>query len=377
MSVRKRPDRPHPKTGKPQWQADVCIRGKRRKPLFPTEKAALEFERRAKMEKKYGLKDEIEPILISAAFPSYFKSESSQKSKKSRDNDERYLNFAFHFFTVERGHEYLDDIELEDLQEFQHWIQRPHKCGDEEKAEWALPTVARCCKMLKHLFHVMVATKRLKADPSAYWTIEAGESKRRRPMTQWEFEQLHTAAQDWYKPILRTMRLTGARGSSLAALTWSDVDLARRLITLRSHKGGRKRTKEIILPIVDDLFAMLVSMRNGNPWANPSDPVFRDGAGAPASPEWISAYGNRLMDKIGLDAKELVIYGLRHAIATDMTEAGISLEIVRQTLGHSSVQTTQNYARGIGRDSIQKAIESVRSATGTDPNVPTEGEGNA
>ena len=377
MSVRKRPDRPHPTTGKPQWQADVCIRKKRRKPLFPTEKAALEFERRAKMEKKYGLKDEIEPILISAAFPSYFKSESSQKSAKSRDNDERYLNFAFHFFTVERGHEYLDDIELEDLQEFQRWIQQAHKCGKEEKSEWAIPTVARCCNMLKHLFHLMTATKRLKSDPSVYWKIESGESKRRRPMTQWEFEQLLTASQDWYKPILRTMRLTGARGSSLAGLTWGDIDLARRLIVLRSRKGGRKRVKEITLPIVDELFSMLVSMRNANPWLAGSDPVFRDGAGDPASPEWISAYGNRLMDKIGLDAEELVIYGLRHALATDMTEAGISLEIVRQSLGHSSVQTTQNYARGIGLGSVQKAIESVRSATGTDPNVPKERKGDA
>lgn len=367
MSVRFRPDR-----GK--YQADVYLRGRRRKPLFLTKREALDFERKCK-EKNLGIEDEFQPTLISTAFPVYFETESSQKTEKSCSADKRYLNFAFHFFTVEQGLEYLDDIKLEDLQGFQQWIKKAHKFGTEEKEEWSDSTVARCCKMLKHFFHKMCATRRLRQDPSLYWSIPAGESKRRRPMTAWEFEQVLNASDDWYRPILRFMRMTGARGSSIAALNNEDINLAKRTISLRSAKGSRNKVKTITLPIIDDLFAMFVSIRNERPWAGPAEPVFRDRSNKRINPDWLSKYGNTLIKRVGLEG--VVLYGLRHALATDMTEAGISLEVTRQALGHSSVQTTQLYARGVGMNSIAKAIESVRPVVEVSPIVPKKGEGDA
>lgn len=354
-----------------KYQATVWVNGKRRRPLFDTKKEADDFDRKHRLG-KFGLTEQRESILISEGFKAYFETESVFKSKKSKDNDQRYINFAFHFLSAVKGLEYLDEVELEHLQGFQSWIELAHKCGEESKDRWAIPTVARCCKMIKHLFHKAAMTKKLKEDPALYWSIPVGESKRRRPMTLEEFNTIYEKSESWFKPVLTFKRHTGARGSSIAGLQWQDVDLARRILVLRSRKGGRQKVRQITLPVVDEVFSLLVGLRNARPFARPTDHIFLTGVGEPIDPRWIASCASRLIKKCGLEG--VVFYGLRHALATDMTEAGISLEITRQALGHSSVRTTQIYAQGIGIASIAKAIDAVRKS-GSVPPTATSVEG--
>ena len=44
-------------------------------------------------------------------------------------------------------------------------------------------------------------------------------------------------------------------------------------------------------------------------------------------------------------AKEITLHHLRHSIATHLLQSGMSMEYVRDFLGHSFLETTQLYAK--------------------------------
>lgn len=350
MAIRYRKDRD-------KFEVAITLRGKRIRRLFDTKKAAQEFNRDVNL-RKVNLTGLELPITIEEAFKSFIQTESAQKAPRSRNADKRYFFITRWFFENERRVSMADEVTFEDLQLFQLWASKPQKCGDVSKDTWDDTTISRCAKLLKQVFRKLERMGRVKKNPAEFWKVPCGTSGRRRPMTESEFQALHLAAATWFKPILQFMRLTGARGASVAGLLWSDIDFNAKRIILRSRKGGLKKTKEIILPLYDDLYWFLISIRNLVVLDNLDHPVFFNQARFPITADTISAYGHTLIKQCGFEG--LVLYGLRHAIAVDMTKAGISLETTRQGMGHSNISQTSDYARGIGLDSVAEAFNQIR-----------------
>jgi integrase len=57
------------------------------------------------------------------------------------------------------------------------------------------------------------------------------------------------------------------------------------------------------------------------------------------------------------------MYSLRHALASDLTNANVATEIVRQAMGHASIQTTQRYANKGGLQAVANALTQVRGGS--------------
>ena len=66
-----------------------------------------------------------------------------------------------------------------------------------------------------------------------------------------------------------------------------------------------------------------------------------------------TTYLNEAIRKSGIDS---TVHKLRHAYATKMLKAGLTLNDVRLLLGHSSIQTTQRYQHLESNDVSPKAV---------------------
>ncbi len=299
------------------------------------------------------------PYPLKEAFASFVELDSARKVERTKKADLRLFEIALHFFEAERKAFNVSEVRLEDLERFHIWLETPQTIGNSAKEAWSQTTIALNCRLLKKFFRKMVAAGYIDRNPAEFWNVPGGSGERRRAMTATEFDKLFTAAPDWFKPILRFMYLTGARGASIATLDWGHVDFAAETILLSSRKGGPGKLKLIPIRMYPALYEFMNDeFKKTSTHRVPGTPVFWGSRGIRVTAQEISTEGSRLIKKCGL--KGVVLYGLRHAIAVEMTQAGISLEIIRQALGHSSITHTSRYAQGISSSVVGDALGKIR-----------------
>lgn len=147
---------------------------------------------------------------------------------------------------------------------------------------------------------------------------------------------------DWLG-LFAFLLLTGSRRGEAAGLRWEDVDLTRRLVTIRrSYEAPPKSGKARTVPISTELAAVLAEHRKRDPWG--SAVVFPH----PESGEQLTPGV-----KLGpiLDAActaagvaRMRVHDLRHAHASLWLMAGGTLADVQRNLGHSTpVLTSETY----------------------------------
>lgn len=153
--------------------------------------------------------------------------------------------------------------------------------------------------------------------------------------------------------IILLMVQQGLRCGGVAGLLIEDVDLAAGVLRV-SEKFGNER----VLPITEECREALVAYLGRFPASQgPLVRAWRPNGGtgrtcAPVASErplaagtvskmvsaWMYEAGVKSLPRDGRSA-----HALRHTCATDMLEAGADLMEVRDTLGHTSVATTQAY----------------------------------
>ena len=143
-----------------------------------------------------------------------------------------------------------------------------------------------------------------------------------------------------YAVVLLLLRL-GLRSAEVAALTLEDLDWANGTVVVHG-KGGR--TDTLPLP-VDAGQALAEYLRDGRPTGVPFREVFVTviaplrGLGR----EGVTCIVGRLADKAGLGVVHA--HRLRHTAASNVLNAGASMEEVAQLLRHTSVESTKIYAK--------------------------------
>lgn len=72
----------------------------------------------------------------------------------------------------------------------------------------------------------------------------------------------------------------------------------------------------------------------------------------------INDYMKRIAERIGID-KPCTCYYARHSYAQSLKESGVAIEIISESLGHTSITTTRHYLSSFKRDTIKKATEGL------------------
>jgi integrase len=204
-------------------------------------------------------------------------------------------------------------------------------------------TVNRYLALLRSLLNYAVTAGYLQVSPirrfaRGSFLLAEPRPKRTPPLaSNAEAAQLLEAIRDGWREwlgLFAFLLFTGARRGEAAGLRWEDVDLVRRLVTIRrsyeaAPKSGRART----VPISSELASILTEHRARDRWAG--DLVFPNPTtGGMLSP---NARLAAILDSACTAARvdRMRVHDLRHAHASLWLMAGGSLADVQRNLGHS------------------------------------------
>jgi len=149
-----------------------------------------------------------------------------------------------------------------------------------------------------------------------------------------EFDKLLNQCPDHLKPIVIVARHTGLRKENILSLTWSQVDLFRRLITIEHTKNDER----LSVPLNETLMSLFKQLFKISHIKSPY--VFSKPDG--------SRYHNSLngfwkaVKKAGLT--DFRFHDLRHCFASALVQKGVDLYKVQRLLGHKSSAMSQRYA---------------------------------
>lgn len=173
------------------------------------------------------------------------------------------------------------------------------------------------------------------------------EVSRDRFITPEELPRLWKALQDEKNVMVRTAffvgLLTGARRNEVLTAKWTDLDLVRGVWSIPTTKAGRPHVIPLPAPVADELRKL--------PRLNEFVFVGRWGHGHLVN---VAKPWRRIRKRAGLD--DVRIHDLRRTLGSWLVAAGASLPLIGKALNHSSISTTQIYAR-LEIDPVRAALE--------------------
>jgi integrase/recombinase XerD len=133
----------------------------------------------------------------------------------------------------------------------------------------------------------------------------------------------------------------GLRRIEVSNLRWSDIDLQRRLIILRTTKGQKPR----VIGINETLREALEDCQEN--WKENEEYVITNRKGRKMSRESLTTMAKRYLDKLNhsyLGKKRFSLHSLRATFATQLASKGVGTRVIQGLLGHSDPRTTMRYA---------------------------------
>lgn len=159
---------------------------------------------------------------------------------------------------------------------------------------------------------------------------------------------------------------TGMRLNEIVNLTWRNVNLTTRIITVGDEQFTTKGRNQRYIPICEEVFEVLVKCKtkdvkgttssilplskveklNGYVFCKPNGEVFTG--------DYISKTFKKACREAGID-KDIHFHSLRHSFASNLVQKGVNLYTIKELLGHSSIATTEIYSH-LNMDALKAAI---------------------
>ncbi|MEA4857079.1 MAG: tyrosine-type recombinase/integrase [Solidesulfovibrio sp.] len=201
------------------------------------------------------------------------------------------------------------------------------------------------------------------------------DNERIRFLTREEADRLLEAATERLPElhdIILLALLTGMRRQEVLGLTWQDVDMVNRLITIPAGLTRTKRSRKVFLD--DEMSAMLQLRRE-----HAQTPfVFPGLSHGHRGEDQVTRQFDALVNAIGLndgvtDAKHKVVFHtLRHTFASWLAQAGADMHHLMELTGHKSLSMLQRYAHLMPERTRAVASLVSRRASRSPKGVPPE-----
>ncbi|MGJ5676854.1 MAG: tyrosine-type recombinase/integrase [Nostochopsis sp.] len=195
---------------------------------------------------------------------------------------------------------------------------------------------------LKLFFNWLQELRTIEENPMSALHFEKPTSKAHEVLTREEITSLYESCETLKeRAILHVYYGCGLRRDEGVKLNVSDLQFRNKMLYVREGKGGKSRGVPMTEKISEELKAYCYQERK----ANPHELSFL------VNQRGTRMHGqdvNKVLKKLcGLaqTSKAVSLHSLRHSIATHLLESGLSVEYVRDFLGHAYLESTQRYTQ--------------------------------
>lgn len=218
----------------------------------------------------------------------------------------------------------------------------------------------------------------IQENPAAKVKVLPTEDSVRRPFSLPELRSLLAVANDEWRGMILTGLYTGQRLKDVATLSWANLDLARKTLTLKTSKTDRFME----LPIAKPLLKHLHTLAAGD---DPKAPLFPAAAKLVANDGDVGRVSQDFYDLLvtanlakerltkdkakgnGRDGRRdrnaLTFHCLRHTATSLLKNAGVSEAVAMDIIGHDSAAMSGLYSH-IEHDAKRDALNKMPDVTG-------------
>jgi integrase/recombinase XerD len=267
--------------------------------------------------------------------------------------------------------EFLDYIKLQankiitsQIQSFFEYLEyRPVKVKTPHNKTGSLKasSVYGYINSLKQFFHWLEQTEQIQINPMSNFVHKAFIKETRQPLTQHQIKILFNATDNIKeKIILHLFYSCGLRRTEAVNLNINDVQFTKRMLYVRNGKGSKRRAiplnekiaKDFETYYNDERMKYMFTDHLKNNYNLPINADYQENKSA-----FIlnNHYTRMKGDSYCRVFKQIIqrtdipihysLHHLRHSIATHLLENGLSLEFIRDFLGHTHLDTTQIYTK--------------------------------
>lgn len=245
-------------------------------------------------------------------------------------------------------HQHITDIgyvEQQQVKQFYGYLQeRPLK---KRKGMLSEMMISHYVYALKTFFAWAQATGQASYNPVSGMKFRRPKQNVREPLSTEEVSQLFAAAATLKeKAMLHVFYSCGLRRSEGEMLNIQDIHFSAQLLYVRQGKGARRRVIPVTARVVAELQQYCQAERCSSVarTLKDQDAFMLNRAGHRMKGDQYNRLLKSILERSGID-KDITLHHLRHSIATHLLQGGMSMEYVRDFLGHSHLETTQIYAK--------------------------------
>lgn len=277
----------------------------------------------------------------------------------------------------------------------------------------SLGTIQIVNSILNNLFSQAVKNDYLMKNPCMGVILPKEEKKEPRVLTFYEQKMFLTAISgNFYEPLYQIALCTGLRIGEISALTWSDIDLEQKTLSVtktllyqKDYQTGaygfryqtpKSGSSKRMLPLIPDAVEILekhkqaqqafilANQKSWRPLPGMENLVFTTRNGTPLQEAHvikrliaITAKMNQMEQEIAAAEgrtpcvfENITPHTLRHSFATRAFENGLAARTVQELLGHSSMNLTMDLYTHVTNDmknrEMQKMEEILKTNTKND-----------
>jgi integrase/recombinase XerD len=232
---------------------------------------------------------------------------------------------------------FIQNITSQDILNYKTYLeQRPKRTGPGGLSE---SYIHHHIYGLKLFFAWQQSRGVLLINPMSSLSFKSPKSKKREILSVVQIKELYGLADVKERVVLSLFYGCGLRRSEGEQLNLKDVSFKSGLLYVRKGKGGKRRVVPMSEKVIEDLQMYVDSERK---WTIKSDALVHNIRGRRMSGDSYNRILKSLLKRTELKG-QITLHSLRHSIASHLLERGLSVEYVRDFIGHKHLESTQIY----------------------------------